>query len=72
MFFPDNGAPVARGMAAATGRLLTRLLLRRRGGRSGVAGVAACLCAAAVVLAGCSAGPACYAVGDDGTILALR
>ena len=38
MFFPDNGAPVGRGVAAAAGRLLARLLLRRRGGRPWVAG----------------------------------
>lgn len=40
MFVPDNGTPVVRGVAAAAGRMLTRLLLRR-GGRPGVAGSSA-------------------------------
>ena len=56
MLFPENGASVVQVAAAAAGRLLTRLLHQRPGGRPGTAGAAACLCAAAV-LAGCHGGP---------------
>jgi Photosynthesis system II assembly factor YCF48 len=55
MLSPKNGVPVA---AAVARRLLTRLLCHRPGGRPGTTGVAACLCAGAVVLAGCYGGPA--------------
>ena len=58
MLFPNTGAPVVQVVAAAAGRLLARLLRHRRDVRPGAAGAAACLCAAAVVLAGCYASPA--------------
>jgi photosystem II stability/assembly factor-like uncharacterized protein len=58
MLFPNTGAPVVQVVPAAAGRLLARLLHHRRDGRPGAAAVAACLCAAAVVLAGCYATPA--------------
>jgi len=46
--------------------LLARLLRRRPGGRPGTAGVAAWLCAAAMMLAGCSGGPADEQVSGGG------
>jgi len=69
MLFPDTGAPVVQVVAAAAGRLLARLLPPRRDGRPGAAGAAACVCAAAVVLAGCYASPAGAqtATGTTGT-----
>ena len=59
MLFPNTRPPVMQVVARAAGRLLARLLRHhRRAGRPGAAGAAACLCAAAVVLAGCYGGPA--------------
>ena len=58
MLFPSTGAPVVQVVPAAVGRLLARLLQHRRNGRPGAAAVAACLCAAAVVLAGWYGSPA--------------
>ena len=52
MLFPTTGAPVVQVVAAAAGCWLV-CCPTARDGRPGAAGAAACLCAAAVVLAGC-------------------
>jgi len=61
---------LARGREYDSIVLLARLLRRhtdRRPGAAGVAGVAACLCAAALVLAGCGSGQASGGPGTAGT-----
>jgi photosystem II stability/assembly factor-like uncharacterized protein len=58
MLSSKDRAPVMHVAAAAAERLLTYLLGHRSRARPGTAGVAACFCAAAVVLAGCYGGPA--------------
>ena len=54
----DSTVLLARLLRCRPGRLLARLARRSADRRPGAAGAAACLCAAAVVLAGCYANPA--------------